>query len=47
MTAVATPPVADELEVSVFGPGVGESVVVHLGHGDWMVVDSCLNPRLW
>ena len=45
MIAVATPPVDDELEVSVFGPGVGESVVVHLGHGDWMVVDSCLNPK--
>ena len=45
MTAVATPPVDDELEVSVFGPGVGESVVVHLGHGEWMVVDSCLNPK--
>lgn len=45
MSEVAEPPVDDELEVSVFGPGVGESIVVHLGHGDWMVVDSCLNPR--
>lgn len=45
MSEVAEPPAADELEVSVFGPGVGESIVVHLGHGDWMVVDSCLNPR--
>ena len=42
---VTVPPSADELEVSVFGPGVGESTVVHLGHGDWVVVDSCLNPR--
>ena len=31
----------DEIEISVFGPGVGESVVVHLGAGEWMVVDSC------
>ena len=34
-------PGSDELEVSVFGPGVGECVVIHLGSGDWMVVDSC------
>lgn len=45
MSELAVPPTSDELEVSVFGPGVGESIVVHLGHGDWMVVDSCLNPR--
>jgi hypothetical protein len=38
-----TAPALDELEVSVFGPGFGECVVVHLGQGDWMVVDSCLN----
>ena len=45
MTAVTQPPCHDELEVSIFGPGIGESVVVHLGYGDWIVVDSCLNPR--
>jgi hypothetical protein len=33
-----------ELEVSVFGPGYGECILVHLGHGDWIVVDSCLDP---
>lgn len=36
------PPNADELELSVFGPGVGECLVIHLGFNDWMVVDSCL-----
>lgn len=36
------PPAHDDLEVAVFGPGVGECVVVHLGDGRWMVVDSCL-----
>ncbi len=36
-------PADDELEVSLFGPGIGECVVVHLGQGDWMVVDSCFN----
>jgi len=40
----ATPPRADELEVSVFGPGVGESIVVHLGDSRWVVVDSCVAP---
>lgn len=37
------PPATDEVEVSVFGPGYGESVLVHVGHGRWMLVDSCLN----
>lgn len=37
------PPDKSELEVSIFGPGVGECVVVHLGDGHWMVVDSCLS----
>lgn len=32
-----------EAEVSVFGPGYGECVLVHLGHGDWMIVDSCFD----
>lgn len=35
------PPVADQLEINVFGPGVGECVLVHLGAGDWLMVDSC------
>ena len=35
------PPAGDELELSLFGPGVGECAVVHLGGGRWCVVDSC------
>lgn len=35
-------PKDNELEVSVFGPGYGECLVVHLGAGEWMVVDSCI-----
>ena len=31
------------MELSLFGPGIGECLVVHLGGGDWMVVDSCWN----
>jgi hypothetical protein len=39
------PPKANELELSLFGPGIGECLVVHLGDGEWMVVDSCLNAN--
>lgn len=44
--SLVTPPQADEVEVSVFGPGYGESVLVHLGLNEWLVVDSCLEPNL-
>jgi hypothetical protein len=36
-------PAPDQIEVCVFGPGYGECIVVHLGNGNWVVVDSCLN----
>ena len=36
------PPEPDEVEVSLFGPGFGECVLVHLGNNQWMVVDCCL-----
>lgn len=42
---MTNPPHAEELEVSIFGPGRGECVVVHLGSGEWIVVDSCLDPE--
>src|SRR6266542_2121917 len=38
-------PKPDVVEVSIFGPGFGECVLVHLGGGDWMIVDSCLDQR--
>jgi len=44
-TSQLNPPADDELEVSVFGPGYGESIVIHLGGGKWMLVDSCLDPN--
>ena len=37
-------PQPGELEISLFGPGVGECVAVHLGLGEWLIVDSCINP---
>ena len=36
-------PHANELEITLIGAGreAGESVVVHLANGKWMVIDSC------
>jgi beta-lactamase superfamily II metal-dependent hydrolase len=35
------PPTEDELEISLFGPGVGECIVAHIGNGQWVIIDSC------
>lgn len=40
-----TAPAPDELEVSIFGPGYGECIVIHYGCGNWLVIDSCIDPR--
>ncbi len=37
-------PQPHELDVVVFGPGVGESILLHLGENDWFVIDSCKFP---
>ena len=34
------PPSADQLEITVFGRGLGESIAVHVGDQRWVVVDS-------
>lgn len=39
--ALVGPPGRDEIEITLIGPGFGESVVVHLGGNEWMVVDCC------
>jgi beta-lactamase superfamily II metal-dependent hydrolase len=44
-TPLEEPPDPDEVEVFVFGPGIGESVVIHLGLGEWIVIDSCIDSR--
>lgn len=36
-------PNSDQIELILFGPGYGESVLVHLGANRWIVVDSCLD----
>ncbi len=39
------PPAKDELEVSIFGPGYGEALAIHIGGGQWVLVDSCIQPN--
>src|SRR5260370_42100077 len=35
------PPSADELEISLFGPGYGEAVLLQVGNNEWLAIDSC------
>jgi beta-lactamase superfamily II metal-dependent hydrolase len=44
MTDEPSQPNSDEIEVSVFGPGVGESIVVYVA-GKWIIVDSYLDSN--
>lgn len=37
-------PAKDEIEVTLFGPGYGEAIAVHLGEDAWLLVDSCIDP---
>lgn len=39
------PPGQDEFEVTLLGPGYGESIVMHVGNGVWVVIDSCIDPN--
>jgi hypothetical protein len=43
---VAIPPSLDEIEISVFGPGYGECIVLHVGENNWIIVDSCVDSNL-
>ena len=38
-------PEPDEVEVSLFGPGYGESALIHIGNGKWVIVDSFLDEE--
>lgn len=40
-----TPPDDDELELSLFGPGFGECLLIHAGSGNWIIIDSCINAE--
>jgi beta-lactamase superfamily II metal-dependent hydrolase len=39
---VLTRPEDNELEVSIFGSGYGESIVIHIPHVGWGIIDSCV-----
>lgn len=41
--ALPVAPLPEEIEVSVFGPGYGESILVHIGYDHWLIVDSCVD----
>ena len=43
MTASEIPPALDVCEMTVVGPGYGECIIIHIGNGNWVIVDSCLN----
>ncbi len=45
MIDYGAPPADNEIEVTLFGPGYGEAIAVHLGEGNWMLVDSCIDPE--
>lgn len=37
-------PAVDEMEITVFGPGFGEAIAIHVGAGHWILIDSCIDP---
>jgi len=38
-------PKDNEVEISVFGPGFGECILVHTGFNEWLVIDSCIDSK--
>lgn len=38
-------PKDDEIEVTLIGPGYGEAILIHVGSGQWLLVDSCVNQN--
>ena len=45
VTETGTPPGQREFELTLLGPGYGESIVLHVGDGVWILVDSCLDEH--
>ncbi|MFN2100347.1 MBL fold metallo-hydrolase [Altererythrobacter sp. MF3-039] len=43
MTIDLDRPKADQIEISIFGKGIGECSVVHVGQDRWIVIDSFLD----
>lgn len=42
-TLDVAPPAPDEFEFTLLGPGYGECSLLHLGQGEWIIVDSCVD----
>ena len=38
-------PATNEVEISLFGPGYGECIVIHVGENEWVIVDSCIDAE--
>lgn len=36
-------PSVEEVELSTFGPGYGECILIQIPGGDWLIVDSCID----
>ncbi len=45
VTKSLSAPNINEFELTLFGPGYGESIVIHLGDGHWIIVDSHLTSE--
>jgi len=41
---VYSPPDFDEIEVSFWGPGYGECILIHALNNEWIIIDSCIDP---
>ena len=39
------PPNSQEIEIVLFGPSYGESMLVHVGYGEWIIIDSCVDDQ--
>lgn len=43
VTGTDRPPGKGEFELTLLGPGYGESIALHVGDGAWVLVDSCID----
>ena len=38
-------PQENQIEISIFGPGYGESILIHIGNNKWIIIDSCIDSN--
>ena len=43
LTTRRVPPKHNVMEVTLVGPGYGECILLHIGNGSWVIVDSCID----